>query len=1781
MSVEEVDNRIAIVGMAARVPGAADTDEFWANLAAGVESLTLLTDAQLRSEDVSEELIADPAYVRLVPLVDGMADFDARFFGLSSREADVLDPQHRMFLEVCGTALQHAGYDVARYPGVIGVFGGSGPNQYANQNVYFNRRVRAAFGDIAIEVSNQVDYLATRVAHTLGLNGPAVSVQTACSTSLVAVHLAAQALADGECTMAVAGGVNISLPYHQGTKWTENSIYSADGHVRAFDAEANGTNFGHGAGAVVLKRYADAIADGDVVHALILGSAVNNDGARRMGFTAPGADGQIAVISRALEVAGVAPDSIGYVEAHGTGTRVGDPIEVRALSAAYRRAGSTRVASVPIGSVKTNIGHLGPAAGVAGLIKTVLAMHHREIPALLHYTTPARGIDWDDTPFHPNSAPLPWEEGPHPRRAGISSFGIGGTNAHVIVEEPPRVASRPPAEPAWQVLPLSARTPAALAAVRDRLDDHLRSHSGLDLADVAYTLQAGRAELEHRMFLVGRDTHEVLTAPAGEPVTARPTGVAFLFPGQGTQAVGMAEELYRTEPVFRQVFEECAELLRPHLGADLRDIMFGAGDAERLRQTAVAQPALFAVEYALAALWASWGVTPRATAGHSVGELVAACLAGVFSLPAALVVVAARGALMQSMPPGAMLSVALAEDEVRPMLGPGLDLAAVNDKRQCVVSGPADAIAAFQKRVEGGVVLDTSHAFHSSMMDPILAAFRDVVAAAEPKPPATLYVSTLTGTWITPEQATDPGYWADHLRGTVRFAAAAATLAERGDVLLEVGPGRVLSTLARKAGVTTVSSLGRPGDSRPDGYHLATAAGSLWAAGVPLDLTALRSGTDRRRVALPAYPYERKRHWVDADADVAYISAASVLEAEEPPTLPAAESTFVPQWRPASGAPVATGELSGNWLVFTTGSGPAEEAAAALPNVTRVYAGRRFADLGEGRFRIDPSSAEDYAALLAALPAPPDRVLHGWTATPATDSPLDPAVVDDLRETGFFSLLLLVQALTAAAPDHEVDLRVLSTYAVDVSGTEPVEPGKALVTGPCKVIPFELRTVRAQQIDVLPTNDPQALLAELRREPVEQVVALRGHRRWVQEYAQVALPRAADVAARLRVGGTYLVTGGLGGVGLEVAKHLARTVGARLVLVGRTPLPPREQWEQSSDRRVAGVRELHALGAEVLVVAADVADFAALREAVGLAHDRFGRIDGVFHAAGVAGGGLAQLRTVEKAAEVLAPKVDGTLNLHRLLGDEIDLLVLFSSIIAVTGDYGMVDYASANAFMDAVAQARPGTLAVNWCGWSEVGMVSDQRENAPRWFRDLEQGIRSTPARHPLLGRRLHGLDASVVFSQVLDPTSHWLLTEHRIGDRAVLPGTAYAEMIRAAYAEAVADGPVELRDLVFAAPLAVEERREIRVSGTEVEPGLHEFKIVSRIDGTGDEWQPHARAWVSAPEEKGNPPLRDLAAIGKECDLLSWLPKTDDPEGAVTFGPRWQMFESIDQGNGQQLVSLRLPEEFAADCADYALHPAILDCATAISLYLPEVARGGRSYLPASYGRLVVRGALPARVFSHIRQRSRNALSADHYFFDIALLDSEGRELVTIDDFTVRVIDIEEVHAGVAQSGETEQATDPDADYLVSPAEGVDLLWRMLDGPAEHRYVVSRELPGERASRMARLGERVDDVDSATLAAVDSGIASSAEMIVTEPMNATQTVLAGLWQDMFGANRLSLDSDFFDLGGNSLVAVQLAVRMRQQFGVKIPAVIVLEHSTIRDLAAWIDEARAESGDAG
>ncbi|MDO9637172.1 MAG: SDR family NAD(P)-dependent oxidoreductase [Pseudotabrizicola sp.] len=1820
------DTDIAIVGMAAHLPGAEDIATYWRNLRDGVDSIRVLDEAALLAAGETRARMARPNYVPSAAVLDGFERFDAEFFGFSPKEAAILDPQHRQFLEVAWEALENAGHPPENFPGPIGVWAGCGMGSYFYFNLCSHRDLVDQTGMFLLRhTGNDKDFLATRVSHILDLKGPSINVQTACSTSLVAVHYASQALLNGECDMALAGGVTIELPHARGYLYTEGEILSPDGHCHAFDHRAQGTVFGSGAGCVVLRRAQDAVRDGDHIWAILKGSAVNNDGAAKAGYLAPSVDGQARCIAEAQAVAGVTADSVTYVECHGTGTYLGDPIEVAALTAAFRET-TDAVGTCRIGSVKTNIGHLDTAAGVASLIKVALALHHRELPPSLGYEAPNPSIDFETSPFRVNDRLTAWNA--PVLRAGVNSLGVGGTNAHAVLERaPPRPASGQSDWP-FQPLVLSARSKAALDGASARLAAHLRTNPDQPLADVAYTLKEGRRAFDKRRVLVA-GSHEAAAdiLDSNDPrrvFTHDHLGddpqVIFMFPGGGAQYAGMARDLYETEPVFADWMDRGLAVLDPKLDYDIRALWLpeaGAGPAatEALKRPSVQLPLIMITEYALAKLFESWGITPTALVGHSMGENTAAALAGVMRFEDCIGLVHLRGTLFDTIAPGGMLSVPLSEPDLRlrltdraihlgestpgarglaPGSPPQLDIASVNAPDLCVVSGPDASLAELAAKLaaEGietqRIAIDI--AAHSAMLDPILTKFGDYLRAIPLNPPTLPIISNRTGVALTPQQATDPDYWVQHLRGTVNFRACMATLmAEPGRVYLEMGPGRALSSLAQANGVASgqvIPALRHPDQTMADdAWHMVTLA-RLWACGVAVDWGQIWGDAPRQRVPLPGYAFQRKPYFI-APAETQHT------QVEAPPVRIDDLSNWgwAPHWRPvAAGFDLDDLSLTPpeTWLIFLDDTGPCASVADRLVQaghrVVRVRPGDAFARDAQGDYRLSPECGrEGYDSLIRDLVArglAPSRIVHGWLVTAKETFRPGSSFLHRNIEQGFYALLFLGQALAEENLPRPIRITVLTTGAAQVKAERLSYPEKAMVLGPARVIPREVPGVLVGLLDLGPGDAADVVLEEvLSDQPA--IAAWRKGRRYESAIRAVALP---DTGIDLPKGAHVLITGGFGGIGLTIAEDLIRRFGVKITLIARRPLPERARWpamlaKASPDdplaRRISALQRLEALGGQVLVARADVANVDEMQAARAAGEQRFGAVHAVIHAAGVVDDGPLLVKTSAEVEEVFAPKLHGTQVLERLFPDgSIALLVLFSSTSTVTGPAGQIDYVAANEYLNAYAKHRAGgktrVVALNWGIWQGVGMAAEAladrtgRVESPR-----------VPIASPMLDESGFDRHGNRVFHATYG-LDRWVLDQHRTKDgTALVPGTGYLEVMAEAWAAQGEGDGFEIRDLTFfraldvgaqALPVRARLLRSDEGYGFELHSGL---TVKAR---TG--WLLHASARLLPLTDPA--PRIDVAAIAARLPP----PETGDglrspQEAHLNFGPRWRVLRSRTIGSGEGLAHLALPDAHRAEPDQgWRIHPALMDLATGWAMGLIDGYQPDHLWVPVSYARVRVYRPLPARIVSHMRNAGHNTAARGAAVFDITLATPEGEVCIEVEGFAIhrldggltltapdpRSLEFDDVQAKPTSTAEGRLLHA--FSQGIRPAEGAEAFGRALALGQSQIIVSSLDLPAL---------IRSTQVVEATRAEGTSFDRPDLDSDYVEPSNDIERTLVGFWQDLLGVARVGVDDSFFDLGGHSLIAVRLFAMVKKAYRVDFPISVLFEAPTIAACAALIE----------
>lgn len=1822
-TVSETD--IAIVGMAAHLPGASDLEAYWDNLRSGVESISRLTNEKLLENGESLINLQHSNYVPAAAILDGFAEFDADFFELSPKEAAIMDPQHRQFLEVSWEALENAGHMPEQFRGSIGVYAGCGMGSYFYFNICSNRDLVDSTGMFLLRhTGNDKDFMSTRLSHFLDLKGPSLGLQTACSTSLVAVHYAKQAILNGECDMALAGGVTVELPHGRGYIFEDGEILSPDGHCHPFDHRAQGTVFGSGAGVVVLRRLTDAIADGDHIWAVVKGSAVNNDGAAKAGYLAPSVDGQAAATSEALTNAKVAAETISYVECHGTGTKLGDPIEVAALTEAFRKT-TNETDFCWIGSAKSNIGHLDTAAGAAGLIKTSLALHNQQIPPTVGYAEPNPAINFQNTPFRVNDTLLDWDSNNGPRRAGVNALGIGGTNAHLIVEEAPERAPSEPSDWPFHLLVISGRSLKALDSNTRRLAKHLRTHPEQPLEDISFTLLHGRRAFEKRRVLVAEshvqagdllvngDPRRVFTHSA----QADAPDVVFMFPGGGAQYVGMGQNLYETEPIFQEWMDRGFDKLAGTVGDDLRALWLANGEAEidakhQLKRPSLQLPMIMMVEYALAQLWISWDVKPSALVGHSMGENTAACLAGVMSFEDCLGLVQLRGQLFETIPPGGMLSVPLPLSEIEPHLNEELDIASINAPSLTVVSGPnarLDALAQTLAELD----VDTQRvpidiAAHSSMLDTILEKFRAYLLSIPLHAPSLPIFSNQTGAALSDDKATDPDYWVQHLRRTVFFAKSISELAQnKKRIYLEVGPGKALSSFVKLSGAVksdrVLSALRHVDDDITDDAYFLTVLGQLWACGVNVDFEQYFGGRLRQRVVLPSYEFQRSKYFIEPSTAQIDFSDNLLMRLEK-----TKDWIYRPVWKPflADCEIDVETELEATkrhkWLIFVEqegiGSALCQRLRSAGHEVVTVEVGDAFAQTGPDSYVLAPERGRDgYDALLQGLITEgraPDRVVHLWLLTNSETHRSGSSFLHQSQEQGLMSLFFLAQAITDEDLPRPIHITTVTSGTVNVRNELLRHPEKSTILGAIQVIPRELPGVTCALLDVQPPNGQShdhlvlRLLEDLIAPPRDLISAFRGEKRFERVYRK--LDTVSSDSHIWKPQGTYLITGGFGGIGMTMAERAIREADANIVLVSRHSLPNPDTWEDylsnhsptdRTARCIAEVQRLESLGGSVLCFKADVCNLSEMREAVETAKAQFGDISGVIHAAGVIDDAPLLTKTSVNIDDVLAPKLHGTKVLEILFPDgSLDWLVLFASSSTATAPAGQIDYVAANSFLNAYAESRAEdstrVLSINWGLWSEVGMAAEAVA--------MRKGSAPTLTRETLDMPLLDAVDVDGQGNRVFTAsysTDRWILDEHRTSDGiAVMPGTGYIELAFESLAAQGAEGPFEIRDLLFLRPLQMKDEveRKVRIQLVSSDEGYH-FQALSDYVFEGQRgWQINAEAKIIPVQRATCDPL-DTHAIRARCTLRQSensvaLPSAQ--EAHLNFGSRWRVLRETAMGTNEGLAVLSLDPDFAEDKC--ILHPSLMDIATGWAMKLIPTYNSKHLWVPVGYNKLRVFSALPRSIVSHVRLTSSIALDGMAHF-DVTICKPDGTVCCEVEGFSIRRVKTVSGFALAKPPSRSEIVFDnaPTAKSSLSKAEE-QLVHNVTQGiPPEQGAVMFEEaLRGSYSQIVISSLDLNGLISQATERVVDNPGNSHAfarpelNNAFAGPRTDIERTLAGFWQTLLGIDVVGIYDDFFELGGHSLIAVRLFSMIKKTYRVEFAISALFDAPTIETCANMI-----------
>jgi acyl transferase domain-containing protein/acyl carrier protein len=1844
---------VAIIGMAGRFPDASNILEFWSNLKKGVESISFFDDEELMEMGIDPMLIQDPNYVKAKGVMENIEYFDAFFFDYSKEEAELMDPQIRIFHECVWEALEDSGYTPGAYNGLIGLYGGASVhNEWLWQTA--NYQVTNLHAQVSPVLLTDKDFLTTRISYKLNLKGPSSTMFSACSTSLIAVHQACQGLLSGECRLALAGGVSITTPKKNGYLFQEGMIRSRDGHCRAYDAAANGTVFGNGTGIVVLKQLEESIHDRDHIYAIIKGSAINNDGRQKVGYAAPSIKGQAAVIRTAHHISGVEPESIGYIEGHGSGTTMGDPIEMEALKQAFN---TNKRSYCRIGSVKTNIGHLDAAAGVVGLIKTVLILKHRLIPPSLNFEMPNPEIDFDNSPFYVNRELTEWESHGQPLRAAVSSFGIGGSNAHVIMEEYPEVADQKKSRD-YQLILLSAKSESSLDKMTENMAEYLDNEPEVEMDDIAYTLQEGRSAFDFRRIVVCQgmeDALKKLSSPLSlktHQLKSRKShrAIVFMFPGQGAQYINMGKGLYQAEPVFRVMVDYCLDMIEPYFEINMKELLFPSENklseqaekemSRQITQTEIAQPLLFIFEYALAKLLMSWGVEPEFMIGHSIGEYTAACLSGVFSLDDALELVVLRGMLMKKIPKGSMLSITVSEEELIPLLDSRVSLAAVNSPRNCVISGTSEVIAEFEEKFkELGYqirILHTSHAFHSHMMDPVLEQFRSKLEKVELNKPGVPFISNVTGEWITEEQALSPDYWTTHLRqGVLFFRGMEQLLKIENSIFLEVGPGRALSTFAsqcssgKSSGINPkkpiINLVRHPQEKVSDQYFLLEKIGECWLYGKDIDWDSFYK-EKRSRVPLPYYPFEKKRFWAVFDTPTATEEFGTERQNLE-------DWFYIPSWKRTDKPGKQQVDFSKYplWVVFEDQSGLGGEVETYLKElsleVKKVRIGSHFQKAEDGVYSINPAKEADFVSLFQALALPdtePVGILYLWNldSNPNLDPDYQKSLkleeIDTVLDKAYYGPLNIVRSLEKNNFSGHLRLVVMSNHIQEVIGGDLLCPVQATILGPLNIIQREYPHYQCVSLDVgdlkkgdMKKGDRQEKdevfleIFGLKGDRQEKYVAYRRGYRWIQDFEPISLPIDMDEKRipGTREGGVYLITGGLGGIGLVLAQQLALSSKSRLVLIGRSAFPEKADWdtwiqkhgvEDSTSIKIHQVRELEKLGSEVRVFSQDITDLEGMTQLIQKVTETFGPVNGVIHSAGIPDGALIRLRNRQLTEKILAPKIKGTWVLHQILDTQhLDFFILCSSILSIWSQLGQVGYTAANSFLDAFAyykswKDKVRTLSVGWDIWREVGMAANL--NAPRTqFQEIQ---------HYLYGKYKKIDDNLSIYVAYFRVSRFWFLDEHRVRGSAILLGTVYLEMARSAFEKHVGHSKIEMRNFYFLNPLMVgeEEEVEMQVLLQKRDKG-YEFFFASRLNYGQNQWKPHARGEISELDSLKLTPYH-IEEIESQCQASKVIIADEEHKpydsSMIDVGRRWDSLIEVKLGKYRGLGLFQLPEEYADDLKSYKLHPALIDFATSYLVMVDKrIRRGG--YLPFSYKSIKIFEPIPQRFLCYSRYLEDEKQEKDILTFDVKLMDEKGNPIVEIEGF--QLLTVMDEGKEIAEKVREKFSITPymkflensksanNKDYLddplnsgISTAEGIEVFKRVMNASSPHVVISTQDLD-QLLLKEYEIEEQEQENDTASEpeATDSSKLRQDLSTSYVAPRDEMEEILVQILKEHLKLDRVGVFDNFFELGATSLDITSLTGIMEEKIKRNVPLVAMFSYPTINDLKIYLSQDKKDT----
>jgi acyl transferase domain-containing protein/acyl carrier protein len=1338
---------IAVIGMSGQFPGSKDCRSYWENLMAGKELIKTFTDEELINCGVPESQLRNESYIKCAGAIDidEKNTFDHSFFGYSPEEASLMDPQIRLFHEHCWKALEDAGYSSLIDKQRIGLFAGASRNYNWKMYVY-GKSEETRLDPFYLDMISGASFISTLVSYKLNLQGSSFFVDTACSTSMVAISLACKSLLFGESKMALAGGSCIITQKQKGYFYQEGMINSSDGHCRAFDKDASGTVGGEGVGVVVLKKLSEAIKDRDHIYCIIRSASINNDGNRKVGYTAPSVKGQTECIKMSHRLAGVDPRTISYIETHGTGTKLGDPVEVRALNEAF--AGSGKEKFCAIGSVKTNIGHLDTAAGVAGFIKTVLSLKYKKIPPSLYYKEPNPEIDFDGGPFYVNTELKEWErKGDFPLRAAVSSFGIGGTNVHAVLEEAP---DSPPVNEGrqYKLLTFSAKTEASLLRYMNNVREFLIKEPLVNLADMCYTLQVGRKHFSYRKSLACEDKEELINMLSPDNLQTPSTiakeknsSLVFMFSGAGSQYINMGKDLYEKEPFFREEMDKGFSLLKSLTGENYKEIIYPKqADNFSINLMLHTQPSIFLFGYSLVRLLMSWGIKPQYMIGHSIGEYIAACISGVFSFEDALLLVVKRGQLMNDMPPGNMLSVPINQAEAHKYVNNKISLAAINGPDQVVLSGDTasidELIKTFEQTGISYIKLYASQAGHSHMIDDIADEYRKTLETIRRNAPGTPFVSNLTGEIMSADQATSVNYWVRHMRETVQFSGGIKTLlAQKNDLtFVEVGGGHSLTTLVRqhqtkKNKPVAINLIKHPTkEFEDDVKYLTERIGQLWSHGVSIDWMAYYNNEKRQRISLPAYSFELTRY--PTEVDPFENSDRAVPSANPSGNQELKDWIYYPVWK--SAMPISSGKKTNtkSYIFFSTDDAFAEGIKSGLRKgkneLVELLMGEQYKKLSRYKYIIDPAIPDHYKKLFNEIRNDQidiTDIVYSWGMT-IDSSKLELNKENKEMNLVYFGIVEITRSLLQDADLNKKRITVITNSLHCVTGNEVVSYGQSLMLGLMNTLPQEY-SISCCNIDInLQEKNPglaEKLAQEINNRGNERIIALRHDKRWILDYQRHA-GAIRDHENRIKQRGTYLITGGLGNVGFILAKHLIQNYDANVVLTGRRRIKEDADTNEETGKGSARLDYLKSIGKNVTYLNTDVSDFEIFKSTTEIINKNIGRIDGIIHTAGnidLDHFELIEDITPQNAFAIFAPKVKGVVNIYKLFKDaDPDFVWITSSLATVLAGLNYASYSSANLYMDHFVSSISKELP-NWkcIGLGEMLFTEDEIKRENDWSR--------------------------------------------------------------------------------------------------------------------------------------------------------------------------------------------------------------------------------------------------------------------------------------------------------------------------------------------------------------------------------------------------------------------------------------------------------------------------------